>query len=809
MKMSYEGWILNIHYQGDTTHLWLKDLNGETNHLKLMYRPKLYVDVLSDRIQQKRQLNNHPYIVSVKFVQRFRSSDELIPQVVLELKIKSPKYFQKVVEDLRKNGHTLFNSDLHPREKFFQDTNSFAFGLCKINVFDTENFEIIMFDHSRQIIYEIPNCSVLTLECLTDKRGKAFSHWGDLISSINIEYYNSYKHMEDMCDLQSISLNEESIVSITQKLYEHDDHPLFDNTENKRIELLGNTTLEVEKAILELLHRIVEKNDPDFLMVFDGDQFTINYLSHRAQFHKLIPNFYLGRIPHKMKGEEKIKSQSYFSYGQVLSRNQPKYIPGRIHLDVNNSFFYKDSGLYGLIELTRLSGTPPDRCSRNTIGTVLTAIEFKVANSTIPPILIPEGKAKGEIFKESDLLLTADNGGITYPAHPGIYEQVWGIDFTSLYPSLMLKYNISSETVLCECCKDDPNRIIVPEVNYHICIKQKGVVPRTMEIIMEKRLYYKYSKGRCVDQLIKKHLSGIDSALKWILVSCFGYLGFKNARWGSIESHQCVTAYARRHLIVAQQIANKRGYQTIAGLTDSLYIQATIPDINNIKAVKALTEEISQITGVAMNLDGHFNWIVFSNIKNHKDISALNRYFGAFCTEENKIRGIESRKRSTTPIVKEMQSQMLQHLSKQKTKEDFLNSIPDITKILVDYQQRIINAKVNPNDLKMKIKSTRGSAGYKVQSLQSSAAHSYKSKGKQLEPGQTMIYIVRNNRRQGDERVTINPEITSDSEYDKEWYCELLERAYNDLLETVQFQSFGENKYNQFGRQSEFSEFFD
>ena len=45
------------------------------------------------------------------------------------------------------------------------------------------------------------------------------------------------------------------------------------------------------------------------------------------------------------------------------------------------------------------------------------------------------------------------------------------------------------------------------------------------------------------------------SAEKWLLVTCFGYLGYKNARFGRIEAHEAVTAYGREALLRAKEAA--------------------------------------------------------------------------------------------------------------------------------------------------------------------------------------------------------------------------------------------------------------
>ena len=44
-------------------------------------------------------------------------------------------------------------------------------------------------------------------------------------------------------------------------------------------------------------------------------------------------------------------------------------------------------------------------------------------------------------------------------------------------------------SILCDCCFDNP-KFRVPELNYHICNK-KGLIPESLEIVLEKRLRYK------------------------------------------------------------------------------------------------------------------------------------------------------------------------------------------------------------------------------------------------------------------------------------------------------------------------------
>lgn len=48
-------------------------------------------------------------------------------------------------------------------------------------------------------------------------------------------------------------------------------------------------------------------------------------------------------------------------------------------------------------------------------------------------------------------------------------------------------------------------------------------------------------------------------AIKWILVSCFGYQGSSNAKFGRIECHEAINAYARKILLDAKETFEANG----------------------------------------------------------------------------------------------------------------------------------------------------------------------------------------------------------------------------------------------------------
>ena len=112
--------------------------------------------------------------------------------------------------------------------------------------------------------------------------------------------------------------------------------------------------------------------------------------------------------------------------------------------------------------------------------------------------------------------------------------------------------------------------------------------------MLRKRAEYKKREKSALDESTKKEYHRRQTALKWMLVTTFGYLGYKNARFGKIEAHESVNAFARRDLLHAKKIAESRGFSIMHGIVDCLFLkkpEATEEDY------KELCEEISGETG--------------------------------------------------------------------------------------------------------------------------------------------------------------------------------------------------------------------
>ena len=380
-----------------------------------------------------------------------------------------------------------------------------------------------------------------------------------------------------------------------------------------------------DEPTAQVFERLLRVHDPDVLVTEWGDDVLLPGLLRQAQrLHLRLP------LNRDALPVEKTRSRSYMSYGRILFKESTTTLFGRLHIDTQNSFGADQCEMEGLWELVRVTKLPVQYACRTTPGTGISYMQMEVAWRD--GVLIPAQKAEPESLKHPDELLRADRGGLVFPPRLGFFENVAELDFVSEFPSIMAKFNISPETINCSCCPQAPR---VPELGYRVCQQHRGITSRVVERLIAKRRRYKELGVRdsgfgvrgsgfgVGDTELRMQRAGCEAGipfpipnsgfqipepeplpidnrqstignpaprpesltpnpsackqrrdvLKWLLVCCFGYTGYKNARFGKIEAHEAINALAREKLLVAKEAAEERGFRVLHALVDSIYVQ--------------------------------------------------------------------------------------------------------------------------------------------------------------------------------------------------------------------------------------------
>jgi DNA polymerase elongation subunit (family B) len=181
-------------------------------------------------------------------------------------------------------------------------------------------------------------------------------------------------------------------------------------------------------------------------------------------------------------------------------------------------------------------------------------------------------------------------GAISF-GNPGIYANSISYDVSSLYPSLMLQYNIHDKH------KDPSNHMI-----------------KFLDYLRTARLKYK-KLAKETGNVEYKHL---DSSTKVCINSLYGFMGASGLNYNYPDGAAMVTAKGRETLTKSIEFMQTKGFNVVKGDTDSI----TIWD-NNIKQTKewaiSLMEELNNIfpEHIKFELDAMYDVLVVFKAKNY------------------------------------------------------------------------------------------------------------------------------------------------------------------------------------------------
>ncbi|MCS6787722.1 MAG: hypothetical protein NZ733_00300 [Aigarchaeota archaeon] len=480
-----------------------------------------------------------------------------------------------------------------------------------------------------------------------------------------------------------------------------------------------------EPSVLEGLERAVEPFD--VLLADGGDSFVMHYLHHRASVNGIELSL----------GRERIRPfrsnhHVYWSYGRVYRRHSAFRLRGRVHVDPLNSFVYSHTGLFGLLEVARTCVVPLHDAARYTIGQCMTSLQFEVASRR--KALVPWRAGRPLYFTLGELSVM-DRGGLTLDHRPGVYWGVAEVDFQSMYPMIILTRNVSAETVNCGCCGGRGTPI--PEIGGHTCSRRVGLVPEAISLPLRKRLAYKsmLREGKGDPEVLRAR----SDALKWVLVSSFGYLGFRKAKFGSRLAHMAVCAHARDALLRAVRVAERMGFEVVHGIVDSLWVRregAAEEDYSEL--VRAIEEE----TGLPAALEGTYRWIAFLPSKSSPLRPVNGRYFGFRTDGRAKFRGIEARRSDTPPLVARMQLEMLEVLSRVEAPQDLPRAVEECFGVLRRYERDLVLGRVGVEDLVVTVRLSRDPFGYFNRVRQAVAARRLLRMGVEVGAGSVVSYVA-------------------------------------------------------------------
>ncbi|MEZ3115909.1 type B DNA-directed DNA polymerase [Halobaculum sp. MBLA0147] len=533
------------------------------------------------------------------------------------------------------------------------------------------------------------------------------------------------------------------------------------------------TPAETARAALETLAARLDTLDPDVLVV--NRAAVVPLVADSAE--RLGVDLGLPRVPTGLDREvvptyRQLAERSTFeSYGQRHHSPARYDVPGRVLLDRSNTFFLDETNLAGCLDLVARSRKPLQELGWASIGNVLTAIQIREARAR--DVLVQWHAWRPERFKTARQLHAGDRGGTTLAPAVGLHETVHELDFASLYPNVICRHNLSPETVRCRC----HDRADVPELGYSVCDRD-GVLPDVLEPIVDDRAAAKRRlREDDLSATERDRLAGRSRALKWILVSCFGYQGFSNAKFGRIEVHEAINAYARDILLTAKETLEAAGWRVLHGIVDSLWV--TPREGATQEPLDAVAARVSADVGVDLEYESAFDWVAFCT-RRDGDAGALTRYVGRRADpgpdeDRYKTRGIEARQRSTPSWVADVQRDLIETL-------DETRDADAVVGCLAEHLRSLAAGDVSARALLVRQRVTKTADAYDHRTRAVAALRRAERLGRSVHPGQDVQYLVVDDDAATSDRVRLRPEVEPGTRYDAAFYRRLALRATASVL---------------------------
>nr|BAJ78754.1 DNA polymerase delta catalytic subunit [Tenodera aridifolia] len=489
--------------------------------------------------------------------------------------------------------------------------------------------------------------------------------------------------------------------------------------------IIGSQVLSFakESEMLEKWAAFVREVDPDILTGYNINNFDIPYLINRANHLKANNFTYLGRI----KNTRSVIKDTVLQSKQMGRReNKSVNFEGRVPFDLlfvllrdyklrsytlNAVSFHflgeqKEDVHHSIIaDLQNGNATTRRRlavyCLKDAflplkllekLMCIINYMEMARVTGVSLPSLLTRGQ---QIKVVSQLLRKAREKGYVIPAYGGGVQEeqyegatviepkkgyyadpIATLDFSSLYPSIMMAHNLCYTTLLQSGPREKlgltPDQYIkTPASNYFVTKSvRKGLLPEILENLLAARKKAKADLKNEKDPFKQKVLDGRQLALKISANSVYGFTGAQVGKLPCLEISGSVTAYGRTMIEqtkqeVEQHYNRSNGYENDAevvyGDTDSVMVKFGVKTVEEaMKLGREAADYVSAKFTPPIKLE--FEKVYFPYL-----LISKKRYAGLYFTRPDKYdkmdcKGIETVRRDNSPLVANMMNTCLQKL---------------------------------------------------------------------------------------------------------------------------------------------------
>ena len=441
-----------------------------------------------------------------------------------------------------------------------------------------------------------------------------------------------------------------------------------------------------------------------------------------------------------------------------------------------------------IILLCRITKMPVHEMVRRQISTWIRNIfhfEHRRKN-----YLIPRRSEISELKKGGKMMSSANDkkfqGAYVIKPVPGIHFDVVVMDFASLYPSIIKEYNLSYETVICPHKEDRDN--LVKGSPYHICSQKMGIFAYVVGFFRDIRVkYFKpKSEDKSSTEKQRSYNQTIQQALKVFVNASFGVFGSQNFPLFCLPVAESITGIGQYSIKQTIKKTEEIGIKVLYGDTDSVFL---------LNPSKEQLSEITDWSKKTLDLDLEeektYQFLALSDRKKN--------YLGVYKdTKYIDMKGLVAKKKNTPEFIKKAFSDLLEIIKEVTSYDEFLKAKKDIKKLIISNFKKIGKPNTfNLKDYAINIIMQKKLDNYKKTIPQHvRAAQEFKKKtAKEYQKGETISFI-----KSKDKIGAKVIELANLQDIDVKKYKELLRSALEQFvdafsigidissLETLEFQ---------------------
>jgi len=550
--------------------------------------------------------------------------------------------------------------------------------------------------------------------------------------------------------------------------------------------------------------------DYPFVLTFNGDDFDLRYLFHRAlnlgirrseipievgkrscslsygvhidlykfffnrsiqiyAFNNRYRDVTLNDIGKTLIGLEKVPLGK--TLGELTYTELAEYCLRDSEITFKLTSFEDELIMKLILVLTRISSMPMEDVSRQGVSRWIR--NFLQREHRKRNMLIPSPKdiltAKGQTATKAIIKGKKYKGAIVVEPVPGVYFNVAVMDFPSLYPSIIKVWNLGYQSILCphpECRSN-----IVPGTPHWVCTKKRALESLLIGSLRDLRVqwYKPKTKDESLSADLRSWYNITQGALKVILNASYGVFGAESFDLYCPPVAEATAAIGRHSITRILNKAEQLSIQVLYGDTDSLFLK---------NPSKQQTEELARWTEhelkMSLDVDKIYRYAVFSSRKKN--------YLGVFEDGTVDVKGLTGKKKHIPVFIKKAFDRMKYRLAQVKSPADFERAKKDIGEIVREcYMQLKRREWKNLNELAFNVVLGEEIGHYtKTTPQHVKAAKILQKNGAELKAGD-LISFVKTTREPHVKPV----ELATKSEVDVDKYVAYLHSTFDQVLDAL------------------------